>query len=64
MATEYKVLCDTFCLSSQSKARKIERYLNELSGEGWELAALDPLTVLGIDVGFYLVVKRTKDTAD
>lgn len=58
MSAEYKVLCDAFCLTTKSKARKIERHLNEHSAAGWELAALDPLMVLGTDVGFYLVLKR------
>ena len=38
------------------------QHLNELSCDGWELAALDSVSFLGIDVGFYLVVKRTKGT--
>jgi len=60
MGTEFRVVCEVFCLSSRSKARKIEKHLTELSAEGWEFVALDPLTVLGTDVGFYLVLKRTK----
>ena len=62
MTTEYKVLCDAFCWTSQSKTRKIEQYLNEWSDDGWELATLTPVSFLGIDVGFYLVVKRVKGT--
>jgi len=62
MADEYKVIGDCFCLTCRSKARKIERHLNDLSLDGWEFAALDPVTVLGCDVGFYLVVKRARDT--
>jgi hypothetical protein len=58
MSTEYKVICDTFCLTSQAKARKVEDHLNSLSPEGWAFVALDPVLVLGIDVGFYLVVKK------
>ncbi len=59
MTTEYKVLSDALCLTPSSKARKIEMHLNELAIEGWEFVALDPITLLGIDVGFYLVLKRT-----
>lgn len=64
MGTEYKVLCNAFCLTSKSKARKIEAHLNTLSAEGWEFAAIDPLTVLGTDVGFYLILKRTTKQAE
>lgn len=58
--TEYKTLCDTFCWTSQSKARKIEDHLNRLAAEGWEFVAWDPVTVLGFDIGFYLLVKRER----
>jgi len=58
MRTEYKVISDWLCLTSAHKARKIERILNSLSADGWEFAALDPVLVLGFDVGFYLVLKR------
>lgn len=60
MSVEYKVLCNSFCLTASSKARKIESYLNGLSTEGWEFAYLDPVMLLGIDIGFYLVVKRAR----
>lgn len=58
--TEYKTVCDTFCWTSQSKMRKIEGHLNLLAAEGWEFVASDPVTVLGFDVGFYLLVKRER----
>jgi hypothetical protein len=58
MKIEYKVISDWLCLTAGHKARKIERYLNNLSAEGWEFVALDPLTLFGCDIGFYLVLKR------
>lgn len=58
VGTEYKVITDWFCMSAGSKARKIENHLNSMSAEGWEYAALESVTVLGFDVGFYLVLKR------
>ena len=58
MSTQYKVISDCFCLTSGSKARKIENRLNSLTAQGWEFVALDPVIVLGCDVGFYLVLKR------
>ena len=58
MATQYKVISDWLCLTAGHKATKIERHLNNLSAQGWELAALDSVMVLGFDVGFYLVLKR------
>lgn len=57
---EYKTISEAWCMSAADKARKIERYLNELSPEGWEYVALDPMTVFGLDVGFYLVLSREK----
>lgn len=63
MATEYKVISDWLCLTAGHKARKIESYLNNLSAEGWEFVALDPVSVLGFDVGFYLVLKRSAPKA-
>lgn len=63
MATQYKVICDWLCLTAGHKARKIERHLNNLSAEGWEFVALDSVTVLGFDVGFYLVLKRPSPTS-
>ena len=58
MSTQYKVISDCFCLTSWSKARKIEHHLNSLTAQGWEFVALDPVMVMGCDVGFYLVLKR------
>lgn len=58
MATQYKVISEWLCLTAGHKARKIEGHLNDLSAEGWEFVALDSVTVLGFDVGFYLVLKR------
>jgi hypothetical protein len=56
--TKYKVVCDSLCLTTGHKARKIEAHLNREAEEGWELAAFDPVLVLGFDVGFYLVLKK------
>jgi hypothetical protein len=58
MEAEYKVISDWLCLSAKHKARKIENHLNQLSAEGWEFVALDPVTVLGFDIGFYLILRR------
>ena len=58
METEYKVICNWLCLTAGDKAKKIEKNLNTLSAEGWEFAAIDSVMFLGIDIGFYLVVKR------
>jgi len=58
MSTQYKVISDCFCLTSGQKARKIENYLNSLTAQGWEFVALDPVMVMGCDVGFYLVLRR------
>ena len=58
MTTEFKVVCDAFCMTTRGKARKIEKHLTKLTADGWEFLALDPCTVLGTDVGFYLVMKR------
>jgi hypothetical protein len=55
---EYKVLRDSLCLSSAQKARKIETRLNDMAKEGWRFVALDAVTVLGFDVGYYLVLAR------
>ena len=63
MSTEYKVISDWLCLTAGHKARKIEDHLNGLSVEGWEFVALDPLTVLGFDIGFYLVLKRSSSAS-
>jgi hypothetical protein len=60
MPTQYKVISDWLCLTSASKARKIERVLNSLSADGWEFVALDPVLVLGFDIGFYLILKRAE----
>jgi hypothetical protein len=59
MDTQYKVISDWLCITSGDKARKIEKHLNNLSAEGWEFVALDSVTVLGFDIGYYLVLKRT-----
>jgi hypothetical protein len=58
MPTEYRVISDWLCLTAGHKAKKIERHLNNLSAEGWEFVALDAVSVLGFDLGFYLVLKR------
>jgi hypothetical protein len=58
MSSEYRVISDWLCLTAGHKARKIESLLNNLSAEGWEFVALDSVTVLGFDLGFYLVLKR------
>jgi hypothetical protein len=59
VATKYKVISDWLCLTTQQKARKIERHLNRLSAEGWEFVALDAVMFFGNDVGFYLILKRS-----
>lgn len=59
MATQYRVISEWLCLTAAHKAKKIEKHLNLLSAEGWDFVALDPVTVLGCDLGFYLVLKRT-----
>ena len=59
MAVQHKVISDWWCLTPGHKAMKTERHLNNLSTNGWEFVALDPMTFLGIDVGFYLVLKRS-----
>lgn len=58
MSTEYKVISDCLCFTSGQKARRIESHLNSLTAQGWEFVALDPVMVMGCDVGFYLVLKR------
>ncbi|MBN1908929.1 MAG: hypothetical protein JW818_04250 [Pirellulales bacterium] len=58
MAMQYKVVCQTWCLTSHSKAKAIEHHLNHLSPQGWEFTALESVIFLGIDVGFYLVLQR------
>ena len=60
MSCEYKVIADPWCLTAGSKAKKIERHLNQLAQDGWELAKIDPVMVLGFDVGFYLVLQKEK----
>lgn len=55
---EYKVISDASCLTCRHKARKIESLLNAHAADGWRLDALDPVLLLGIDVGFYLVLRR------
>jgi hypothetical protein len=44
--------------SAGHKARKIETCLNDMAKDGWRLVALNAVTVLGFDIGFYLVVGR------
>jgi hypothetical protein len=63
MGTEYKVISDWFCISARSKARKIENHLNNLSDEGWEFVGLDAVTILGFDIGFYLVLRRSSQSS-
>ena len=58
MATQYKVISEWLCFTAAHKARKIEGHLNTLSAEGWEFVALDSMTLLECDLGFYLVLKR------
>lgn len=60
MTTEYRVVTDWLCLTSRSKARKIEARLNQMAPEGWQFVSLDAVTVLGFDVGYYLVVCRSR----
>ncbi len=55
---EYKVTRRWLCVSAGQKARHIETQLNELAKEGWRFVALDAVTVLGFDIGYYLVVGR------
>jgi hypothetical protein len=55
---EYKVAGSWLCFTSSHKARKIERQLNDLAQQGWRFVALDSATVLGCDIGYYLVVGR------
>ena len=58
MATEYKVIPEAFFWTVAGKAQRIEAILDLWSPEGWELVAIDPVTFLGFDVGFCLVLKR------
>jgi len=55
---EYKVASSWFCYSASDKARKIETCLNDMARDRWRFVALDAVTVLGFDIGFYLVVGR------
>ena len=55
---EYKVASNWLCLTAGHKARSIETQLNDLAKQGWRFVALDAVTVLGFDVGYYLVVGR------
>ena len=55
---EYKVTRSWLCFSAAHKARQIETQLNELAKQGWRFVALDAVTVLGFDIGYYLVVGR------
>jgi hypothetical protein len=63
MGAEYKVISRWLCFSARSKARRIENHLNSMSAEGWEFVELDPVTVLGFDIGFYLVLKRSSQSS-
>jgi hypothetical protein len=63
MSIEYKVISDGLCFSSAHKARKIKNHLDSLSAQGWEFVALDPMTFLGFDIGYYLVLKRVSPAA-
>jgi len=58
VASEYKVIPEAFYWTTTEKARRIERDLNRLAQDGWELAAIDPVTFLGFDVGYCLIVRR------
>jgi hypothetical protein len=58
MEAEYKVISNWLCLTAGHKARKIENHLNDLSAEGWEFVELESVTVLGFDIGFYLILRR------
>ena len=58
MGTQYKVISDWLCYSAAHKAGKIEKLLNNFSAAGWEFVALDSITLVGIDIGFYLVLKQ------
>ena len=64
MPTEYRVISDWLCVTAGHKARKIEGHLNKLSAEGWEFVTLDSATVLGCDIGFYLVLKRSSPSSN
>ena len=55
---EYKVASNWLCFSSSHKAQRIETQLNDLAKQGWRFVALDAATVLGFDIGYYLVVGR------
>ncbi len=55
---EYKVASSWFSFSASQKARRIETYLNDMAKDGWRFVALDAVTILGFDIGFYLVVGR------
>lgn len=55
---EYKVISDSFCLTTGHKARKIQRHLDTQAAAGWRLATLEPVLFMGFDVGFYLVLQR------
>ena len=62
--SRYRVISDWRCLTAEHKAKKIESHLNNLSAEGWEFVALDSITVLGFDLGFYLVLKRASTLSE
>jgi hypothetical protein len=59
LSVEFKVISDAGSLTTGHKARKIEAHLNSYAQQGWEFVTLDHITVLGLDLGFYLVLKRT-----
>ena len=55
---EYRVCSSWFCYSASHKAGKIQTYLNDMAKDGWRFVALDAVTVLGFDIGYYVVVGR------
>jgi hypothetical protein len=55
---EYKVTSAWFCYSASHKANMIQTYLNDMAKDGWRFVALDAVTVLGFDIGYYVVVGR------
>ncbi len=58
MTAEYKVIPEAFYWTVAGKAQRIQAVLDLWSPDGWELAAIDPVTFLGFDVGFCVVLKR------
>jgi len=64
VTSEYKVIPEAFYWTTAEKARRIERDLNRLAQDGWELVVIDPVTFLGFDVGYCLVVRRVAQEED